>query len=162
MNNIMGGFNNRVNDLFRAELGSVLLSHKAQQHHFNTLSTSSQRCSWREVPQPRPCFLGNSLSGKEQTVRHTMLLLCQSNGEKKIICVVCSTTGTQKKHFALTMQIKQKVKNTQQSMNLIFFLIGLQTFIYPNTVLCFKFTVQSDDLGIISFSIFWSILGAIY
>lgn len=79
-----------------------------------------------------------------------------------MICVVCSTTGSQKRHFALTMQIKQKVKNTQQSINLMFFLIGLQTFIYTNTVLLFKFTVKSDDLGIVTFSIFWFILGTIY
>lgn len=82
--------------------------------------------------------------------------------KKKMICVVCSTTGTQRRHFALTMQIKQKVKNRTSGLWTVVFLIGLQTFIYPNTVLCFKFTIQSDDLGIISFSIFWFILGTIY
>lgn len=162
MNSTVGQCNNRINYLFRAELGSISLSHKTQRHHFNTLSTSSQRCGWRQAPQPSPCFLGNSLSGREQTVRHTMLLLCQRNREKtkKMICIVCSTTGTQKQRFGLSMQTKQKVTNTQQSINTMFFPVVLHTFMYPHN--CISSLQQSDELGKTYFSIFLSILGTIY
>lgn len=157
----MGGCNNKVNDLEQ----SWDPSHQATKHNIIILIRWAPHI--KDVARDKlhnqvPASLGTACQGKIKPYDSPCCFYARAMEKTKMISVVCSTTGSQKRHFALTMQIKQKVKNTQQSINLMFFLIGLQTFIYTNTVLLFKFTVKSDDLGIVTFSIFWFILGTIY
>lgn len=137
-NNIVGGCNNRVNDLFRVELAPLLLSHKH-------IILKCWAPPLRYVAGDKfHCHFLPSLGAA-----------CQGD----LLYTVCSTTDTQKRHCALMMQIKQTVKNM---MFFLWFEYISYILIYPIRVWCPKFTVHSNALGIIPFPVFWFMLGTSY
>lgn len=103
MNNTAGGCINRVNNLFRIELGSVLLRCKAR-HHLNTQSSPSQTRSCRQDPQSRPSDKLPSGRGREHTIQHAMHIRSIAMGK----LFNFPTADTQKINF-----LKKKSKNSK-------------------------------------------------